>query len=76
MESKGETAAKFATVGFFTTLWSVLARFYFNPVSRKGSFCSRKKIAKISYIGVTVCLSLGVWELQCVGVAISGSCNM
>ena len=38
----------------------------------KGSFHSRKKIVKVSFPGVVVCESYGIWELRCVGIAVCG----
>ena len=39
----------------------------------KGSFCSRKKIVKVSFPGVAVWGSRGVRESRCAGVAVWGS---
>ena len=42
----------------------------------KGSFCSRKKIIKVSFPGVAVWGSCGVGELQIRGVAVWASCGV
>ena len=42
----------------------------------KGAFALRKKIVKVSFVGVAMCRSSDVWELQCLGVAVSGSCGV
>ena len=54
-------------------LKSVITKFSYTS---KGSFCSRKKIVKVSFPGVAVCGSCGVWgsrgveDLRCGGVAV------
>ena len=42
----------------------------------KGSFCSRKKIIKVLFPGVSVCGSCDLLESRCVGVAVCRSCGV